>query len=315
VINFSSNALQFVDSITDFDENNKADKIALSVSTDHAIHFFRNFIEEVMNNQVFFPAEREGIVLFSKELTVLKNKAFDSLLENGSNQKMLDFLETRYNKYPFPIKDSLETVQNLDAIQKNASEFEFLAELLEKEFLNGKVQIVDDGDIKFTPNGLSHSLDIHMSSSTVKSFSSLSIYLKHLAKVGDFIIIDEPELNLHPNNQIKIARFLARLVNEGFKVMVSTHSDYILRELNSLIMLGTGKKKSPEKTKELLTKFPEYHEKQFLDNEQVGVYLFRQDKDVEELKIREDGFEVATIDETVDRLNETSQNIYYELFD
>ena len=77
----------------------------------------------------------------------------------------------------------------------------------------------------------------------------------------------------------------------------------------------SGKKKSSEKTEELLRKFPEYNGKQFLDNEQVGVYLFRQGKPVEELKIREDGFEIATIDETVDRLNETSQNIYYELFD
>ena len=154
-----------------------------------------------------------------------------------------------------------------------------------------------------------------MTSSTVKSLASLSIYLKHLAKEGDFIIIDEPEANLHPNNQIKIARFLARLVNEGFKVMVSTHSDYIMRELNSLIMLGTGKKKEPEKTKALIKKYPEYNENQFLDNGQVGVYLFRQGKDVEELEIKEDGFEIATIDETVDRLNETSQNIYYELFD
>jgi predicted ATPase len=62
-----------------------------------------------------------------------------------------------------------------------------------------------------------------------------------LAQEGDFIIIDEPELNLHPDNQRKIARWLVRVVNAGFKVMITTHSDYIIREFNNLIMLQTAK--------------------------------------------------------------------------
>ena len=52
------------------------------------------------------------------------------------------------------------------------------------------------------------------------------------------LIVDEPELNLHPSNQRCIARLFARLVNLGIKVFITTHSDHIIRELNTLIMLS-----------------------------------------------------------------------------
>lgn len=57
-------------------------------------------------------------------------------------------------------------------------------------------------------------------------------------------MVDEPELNLHPENQRKVARLLAALVNFGIKVFITTHSDYILKELNTLIMLGQGSEES-----------------------------------------------------------------------
>ena len=37
-------------------------------------------------------------------------------------------------------------------------------------------------------------------------------------------MIDEPELNIHPANQRHIARLLARLVNAGMSVVISTHA-------------------------------------------------------------------------------------------
>ena len=50
-------------------------------------------------------------------------------------------------------------------------------------------------------------------------------------------MIDEPELNLHPKNQRALARLVVRLVNAGVKVFITTHSDYLVKELNTLIML------------------------------------------------------------------------------
>ncbi len=64
-------------------------------------------------------------------------------------------------------------------------------------------------------------LSLHMTSSSVKSLFGLWFYLKHQAKKGDILMIDEPELNFHPASQRKITRLLAQLVNAGLKVVIS----------------------------------------------------------------------------------------------
>lgn len=56
-------------------------------------------------------------------------------------------------------------------------------------------------------------------------------------KKANLLMIDEPELNLHPDAQRLMARLIVYLVNNGIKVAVSTHSDYFIKEINSLIML------------------------------------------------------------------------------
>lgn len=262
-------------------------------------------------NIFFIPAERQGINLFSKELSLLKNRTFDKLLSNGKREEMLSFLSSRFNRYPKSIQDGLAFIQNLDFIRTQKSDFAYLADELD-QMMNGQILINDQGDISFQPENATETVEISMTSSTVKSLSWLSIYLRHTAKKGDFIIIDEPELNLHPDNQIKIARFLVRLRNAGFKLMISTHSDFIIRELNTLLVLHKAKKEGESASQELMRKY-NYEEEELLDGEQLGVYLFRQGKAVEQVLIDDEGFYVQTIDEAVSELNQAAENVYFEL--
>ncbi len=268
----------------------------------------------LLNKTVIFPSVREGINLFNKELSVIKNKTFDALLSRNEAQELSNFLASRFNKYPKAIRNSLSMAQNLDAQRTQTSEFAHLADELENLFLQGKITVNTEGDVLFKPFNSERSLDIHMTSSTIKSLSLLTVYLRHTAQKNDFIIIDEPELNLHPDNQRKIARFIGRLINEGFKVLISTHSDYIVRELNNLIMLDSGLKNKSDETNTLLKTY-DYQVNELLDKNRVGVYLFRVGQPVAEVPITETGFNVATIDEEARKLNQSSQDIYFTLFD
>ena len=271
-------------------------------------------LRTLLKRTLIFPSVREGINLFNKELSVIKNKTFDALLSHNEAQGLSSFLSSRFNKYPKAIRNSLSMAQNLDAQRVNTSEFSYLADELENLFLQGKISVNTEGDVLFKPFNSERSLDIHMSSSTIKSLSLLTVYLRHIAQKNDFIIIDEPELNLHPDNQRKIARFIGRLINEGFKVLISTHSDYIVRELNNLIMLDSGLKNKPDETNALLKTY-DYQANELLNKDRVGVYLFRVGKDVAEVPITETGFNVLTIDEETQRLNQSTQDIYFTLFD
>ena len=67
----------------------------------------------------------------------------------------------------------------------------------------------------------------------------MNFFLRRLHPDDDhLIIIDEPESHLDTANQIQFARLLAQLVNFGMTILITTHSDYLIKEINNLIMLN-----------------------------------------------------------------------------
>jgi hypothetical protein len=265
-------------------------------------------------NGYIAPAERAAINIFSQELSLNKNQLLDIVLKAEKHtDRLLELLRNRVNRYPRPIRDNLAIAEDLANLAKNYSEFSYLADELEHDLLQGTITISEAGEVKYTPANATEEqpLAVHLTSSLVKSLSGLVFYLRHLAKPKDFIIIDEPELNLHPDNQQLIARFLGRLVNAGFKVIISTHSDYIVREINNLIMLSQPGRKAAKLRKEY-----GYAKHQLLKPEQVGAYLFQHTcRNSEVIPVTDTGLEIATIDEVVAKLNKSSQDIYLTLFD
>jgi energy-coupling factor transporter ATP-binding protein EcfA2 len=267
------------------------------------------YLDYFFSNPYIATAERVAINLFSKELSVKRNALVDKLLElkdEGKHEDPFDLMRRRATRYPLPIRDSLEIAEDLANFKKQTSKFSVFADELESDILKGKVVISKEGEVQFRPDTKkSLALPIHLSASVVKSLSNLVIYFRHLARENDLIILDEPEMNLHPDNQIIVARIIGKMVNKGFKVIVNTHSDYIIRELNNLIMLSS-KKNYLEKLG--------YSENEILKPEQVDAILFRYDskRKGETLKVTETGFEVDTIDDVINELNSRSQSLYFD---
>jgi predicted ATPase len=176
-----------------------------------------------------------------------------------------------------------------------------------QEGINGKYEIDRYGDIFFLPyRSNNKKMPLHFTSSTVKTLFSLVFYLEHLAQPGDYLMIDEPELSLHPDNQRNLARVLAKLVNKGVKVVLSTHSPYFVRELNNLIMLN----KSFIKASELRQRYA-YEPGESLNPEKVSAYLFDQ-KTIKEMEIDpNEGIIAETFDNVINNLNRSSNDIYY----
>ena len=81
-------------------------------------------------------------------------------------------------------------------------------------------------------------------------------------------MVDEPGLNLHPENQRRVARLFSRLVNIGIKVFITTHSDYIIKELNTLIMLNHNKPRLKE-----IAASEGYNTDELLSADKVKVYI------------------------------------------
>jgi len=216
------------------------------------------------------------------------------------------------SRYPQPIGDYIDFLNDIHNLKKLKSPYKDFAIEIQQEILRGKYKIEKDG-IYFVPyktyankENFNDKISLHMTSSTVKTFFSLVFYLEHLAQEGYTLIIDEPELNLHPDNQRKIARILSKLVNHGIKIIVSTHSDYFIRELNNLIMLNG---KISEKDK-LLKKY-NYTNDMLLDQDKIEAYLFDKNTITKLKKDTEEGIHVSTFDEVTNKLNESSEDIYF----
>jgi predicted ATPase len=200
---------------------------------------------------------------------------------------------------------------NFNSIKDNISEYYSLAELIETEILNGKIVIGDDGAVKFQSNKKSSPLvDFSISSSLVKSLCPLIIYLKYAAKLDDLVLAEEPESGLHPSAQIMLVRIFAMLINSGLRLLISTHNDYIIREINNLIKISAN-----QDTKEIAEKLG-YTDNQYINKDDIAAYEFRfKNKSsttvhVKSIKIDEFGFDTPTFDDTTDKLN----NCHMELF-
>jgi len=66
--------------------------------------------------------------------------------------------------------------------------------------------------------------------SGIKSFGALEV-LQNAGFINEksLLIIDEPEVHLHPDWQIKYAEVICKLVNHNIPVLISTHSPYMLK--------------------------------------------------------------------------------------
>lgn len=255
---------------------------------------------------LLLPAERTGINLFFRELNsrraaLLRHVTSQTL---DTNELLKDIIVSRY---PQPIHDYIEFMNAQPEIKRQSSEkFSDLATWLQKEVLRVKYKLDRYGDISIAPLRSKTELGLHLGSSTAKTFFGLWSYLNHLAQPGDCLMIDEPELNLHPLNQRNIARLLAELANRGIRVVVSTHSDYMVREWGNLVMLGED---FPER--DALSKRHGLKQAQWLSADQVSAYEFHAGG-VETMAVSSSsGIRTPLFDVSIEQLNAAAQDIYF----
>lgn len=269
--------------------------------------YIENFLQLCLiqeeNQKYMLPTERNGLNIFYNELLRKRANIVENMDFSVEGKEEIE----NVNNYPKPVKDYLRILTELDRYDKNEGNgiFVNIAKEMEKEIIRGKYKIDNNRIFYQTEN--EKELDLYIASSTVKTIFGIIFYLRHLIKNRDYLIIDEPELNLHPENQVKIAKLLARLVNSGIKVIISTHSDYITKEFNNLLMLDNNFK---NKTK-IMEKY-DYSKEDVLERKNVGAYLFK-DGILDEMEIGEEGIITKTFDEVIESINERNDDIYYSI--
>ena len=176
------------------------------------------------------------------------------------------------------IGDFLEQIFQYRERKGSSSRISRVAEQLETELLEGKIEVKRPTseaypEFLYRPDQAKEGLRMSHSSAMVSELAPLVLLLRGIVKRGDLLIIEEPESHLHPGAQTKIAQTLARLVRVGVRVLITTHSNWLLQQIGNLIREGELRKQG-ESTSESAD---------WLKEEEVGAWWFHKNKPVTEL--------------------------------
>lgn len=320
-----------------FKENNSSNLIITLLVEKAEIklptHILKNIIGEGLKEIIFSPlfprpfiisAERTGAAIFRKELNFARNRLLEEMGQASKDINPLELLLKEYEDYALPVKMNVDFTRNLETIAKKISFIQAqYPEILENfsDIIGGQYMVTRQDQLYFLPKhkrGLKLSMD--ESSSVVRSLLDLGFYLRHEAQPGDLLIIDEPELNLHPQNQRRIARLISRLINLGIKVFMTTHSDYIIKELSTLLMLNQD-----DPYIQFIAESENYCSEELLSVNQIKVYIAQEAQVALEGKSRKTkihtlvpanidsqlGIDVQSFDSTIEDMNRIQSAIIW----
>ncbi len=219
------------------------ERAKLKIPADAIRHIIENALKDILFSNIFpapfiASAERTGAVIFRKELNFARNRLLEEMSQTGKNVDPMTLLFNGYQDHALPIERNVDFTRQAESFVANKHP-DILMDFA--DIIGGGYTVTSDSEVYYQPKGKRLKLTMNESSSAVRSLLDIGFYLRHVAQPGDILMVDEPELSLHPENQRRAAKLFARLINLGIKVFITTHSDYIIKELNTLIMLNHDK--------------------------------------------------------------------------
>lgn len=252
-------------------------------------------------------AERLGIALFYKELDTARNSIIQALQAAGSDKRneidIQQLLRRSSSYYAYPIKKNIDYTRGIDETHSQRSTFEISHSLkIFEELASGTFAKLPEQEIHFQSKTKGNNFDIplYLASSSARALSDLFFFVKNFASPGSLLMIDEPESHLTLDKQRIMARFLVSLVNSGVKVWITTHSDFLVKEVNLLIRLS-NKKLRDNFLKE--KKNGAYSDKDYLLPKRLSIFTLGSGE-VKSLEVTEKGISNTYFDDSIQNLND-----------
>ncbi len=239
---------------------------------------------------ILLPPARGGIVGYNfSEMSAISNTA-------GMYREFIKDLD--FIKSPSPTKNP----ENRD-----------LTKLLNNIF-NGNIKVKESKLEYHIDNKEKTILPITASASSIKELSPLFLMLKNFPMSQLSVLFEEPEAHLHPLMQQNVASLLAFIINNHGFIQMTTHSDYLLNQINNLIKLGHIKEKNKNRYKELLKKL-DISESIILQENMIGSYYFEKLSNGsvkiinQNLKKDNEGISFTTFDKAVEKMTLQTREI------
>ncbi len=240
----------FVELIKDFFSNKKTknkklideikegivDQLSFEIGF-RGVQLFQSLVPNPLFDLYFLPSSREGLHhQFSN---------FGNILAELSRFRFQIKSQFKIPKLSEPIADYLQNLSQVDdkVINKDLSH---IINNIESEILKAKIKFdKKKSEIRFIDNRTKIQLDILEASSMISELAPLVIFMRHIISVKKrssgyksyrVLFIEEPEAHLHPKVQVEMMKVFVELAKSGVKVVMTTHSDFMMNELTNLLL-------------------------------------------------------------------------------
>lgn len=200
-----------------------AGKVRLDIQSKEFILEFKH--NKVTSQNIPFDIRNRAIFIQSPDIIDAlgeKNSfahGFVAELMNGLNEQLILSLIKRTRKNAIAETQFREKMTNITALLN--------------EVIPGEFDKKSSGNVVYNEKEFEKPLSVINLSTGLKSFALLQLLLDNSA-LGDkdVLILDEPEVNLHPGWQLKYAELIV-LLERAFNltVLLTTHSPYFLRAI------------------------------------------------------------------------------------
>jgi len=214
-----------------------------------------NILNYMFNKDYLKHGEESGSLLLEDSVVGKKNevlinqKGVYKIIENGKIFFDVTFIDTpvilqiysilkdpevNAKEYSLTIKDIVRKL--LSEPKESIWNRDFANSLISKivDIINLNIRL-EDGEILAYKNNDKSPIKLENLATGIKSFVLLLLLIEkgYIAK-NTFLILDEPEVHLHPKWQLEYAKIIVELVKNGINVLVATHSPYMLEMLEVL---------------------------------------------------------------------------------
>ena len=288
-------------------DSRKNDRHSLSSSELYQIvaNLIRSYVVGIFNLPAFYlPADRTGVMhAHSVVVSSMIESAPMAGLRRTAGPTMLSGV----------LADFLQQLIGLEASPfgrpKTRSD---LGKNIEDAILGGSVGVdrsetINYPHFTYRPKGWKDELPLMNASSMVSELAPVVLYLRHFVDPSNVLVVEEPESHLHPAMQVEFTRQIAALVQKGVRVIVTTHSEWVLEELANTVRRSEIVDNNPDQSK---------GDEVSLKPGSVGAWLFNPQSGnkgsiVEEVKLDEDtGLYPTDFESVSEALYNESVNIF-----
>lgn len=229
----------------------------------------------------FLPAIRGAYVNLFQYINRYEKEKKDTMHEFLSDNtkvelsKVISLMEESKSSYTMATNYLINRLTELTSNSKESTKYtdlvDFVTELIGGEIVKKNSKLIGNSKFYLSINQ-NKELPMHISSSTANQLAPLYLFFKYWGHktLNDMLIIDEPEENLHPGNQVKFLNMIFEFVSKGNKALLTSHSSLLTKLLNTHIAFN----ELSDKNKQIVESETGFKSFSFINKDNVNVCFF-----------------------------------------